>query len=134
MNTNDHNGKRRSIAIDGLTHLTAIPVASRIGPLLVSSVIAPFNPGTRDVPDSIEAQYANIFRHVGLMLEEAGADWRHIAKMEFWTPTNDKGALDPFWLDKFPDEASRPARHTHIGHGDSARASFIAYVADDHTP
>jgi 2-iminobutanoate/2-iminopropanoate deaminase len=119
---------RKSIEIDGLSHLTAIPVASRIGPLLVSSVVAPFNPGTRDVPDTVEAQYANIFRHVGLMLEQAGANWSHIAKMEFWTPTADRGALDPFWLDKFPDPESRPARHTHTGQGQSARASFIAYI------
>ena len=122
--------KRQSIEIDGLNHKTAIPVASKIGPLLISSVIAPFNPGTRDVPNSIADQYANIFRHVGLMLEAANADWCHIAKMEFWTPTADKGALDPFWVEKFPDPASRPARHTHIGHGDSARASFIAFVED----
>lgn len=119
---------RRSITIDGLSHLTAIPVATRIGPLLVSSVVAPFDPGTRNVPETIEAQYANIFRHVGLMLEEAGADWSHIAKMEFWTPTADKGVLDPIWIEKFPDEHSRPSRHTHVGQGTSARASFIAYI------
>ncbi len=121
---------RRSISIEGLTHQTAIPVATRIGPLLVSSVIAPFDPGTRHVPERIEDQYRNIFRHVGLMLEAAGADWSHIAKMEFWTPIADRGALDPFWLDKFPDEGSRPARHTHVGQGESARASFIAFIED----
>ena len=119
---------RKSISIDGLSHLTAIPVASRIGPLLVSSVIAPFNPGTRDVPESIADQYANIFRHADLMLQAAGADWSHVAKMEFWTPTADRSALDPFWLDKFPNEDSRPARHTHVGETGSARASFIAYI------
>ncbi|MEE2782807.1 MAG: RidA family protein [Pseudomonadota bacterium] len=121
---------RKSISIDGLTHLTAIPVATRIGPLLLSSVIAPFNPGTRDVPEDLADQYRNIFRHMGLMLEEAGADWRHVAKMEFWIPNSDRGALDPFWLEKFPDETSRPSRHTHTGQGDSARASFIAYICD----
>ncbi len=121
---------RKSISIDGLSHLTAIPVASRIGPLLVSSVIAPFNPGTRDVPESVEAQYANIFRHAGLMLEAAGGDWRHVAKMEFWISGNDRGAIDPFWLEKFPDEHSRPARHTHMGSTGAARASFIAYIDD----
>ena len=42
---------RKSIHIDGLSHLTAIPVATRIGPLLISSVIAPFDPGTRQVPE-----------------------------------------------------------------------------------
>lgn len=121
---------RKSISIVGLSHLTAIPVATRIGPLLVSSVIAPFNPGTRDVPDALEDQYANIFRHMGLMLDEAGGDWRHVAKMEFWTPTADRGALDPFWLEKFPDEGSRPARHTHVGEKGAARASFMAYIED----
>ena len=122
---------RRSIEIEGLSHLTAIPVATRIGPLLTSSVIAPFNPGTRDVPERIEDQYANIFRHVGLILAQAGADWDDIAKMEFWTPSADRGALDPFWIEKFPDAASRPSRHTHVGQGDAARASFIAYIESD---
>ncbi len=123
-------GTRRSIEIEGLSHLTAIPVASRIGPLLVSSVIAPFNPGTRDVPESIDEQYAYIFRHVGMMLEAAGGDGCHVAKMEFWTSSNDRGALDPLWIEKFPDEGSRPARHTHTGNPGAARASFIAYIED----
>ena len=122
--------KRQSIAIDGLSHLTEIPVASRIGPLLVSSVIAPFDPGTRDVPENLEDQYANIFLHVGKMLDAAGGSWEHVAKMEFWTPTADKGVLDPLWVEKFPDPQSRPARHTHVGQGTSARASFMAYIED----
>lgn len=121
---------RKSIAIEGLSHLTAIPVATRIGPLVVSSVIAPFDSGTRTVPDTVAAQYANIFHHVGLMLREAGADWRHVAKMEFWTPPVDREALDPFWIEKFPDEASRPARHTHVGDAKAVTATFIAYVID----
>ncbi len=122
---------RRSIYIEGLSHLTAIPVATRIGPLIVSSVIAPFNPGTRDAPDSMEAQYANIFQHVGLMLSEAGGSWADIAKMEFWLPNADgRAALEAPWLEKFPDQASRPSRHTHVGHGQVATASFIAFVAD----
>jgi 2-iminobutanoate/2-iminopropanoate deaminase len=121
---------RKSIAIESLSHLTAIPVATKIGPLLVSSVIAPFNPGVRVVPDTVQAQYANIFDHVGLMLREAGADWRHVAKMEFWTPSVERDALDPFWIEKFPDEASRPSRHTHVGEGKVVTATFIAYVTD----
>lgn len=121
---------RRSIKIEGLSHLTAIPVATRIGPLVISSVIAPFDPGTRIVPETINDQYKNIFRHVELMLREAGADWRHVAKMEFWTPAVDRDALDPFWVERFPDEASRPARHTHVGESKAVTASFIAYIAD----
>ena len=123
---------RRSIHVDGLSHLTAIPVATRIGPLVTSSVIAPFDPGTRNVPKTIDAQVANIFRHVGAMLEAAGADWRHVAKMEFWMPDPVAGrtALEAPWIEKFPDAGSRPARHTHKGDGPAASASFIAFVYD----
>ncbi len=122
---------RRAISIDGLSHLTAIPVASRVGPLLASSVIAPFNPGTRDVPETFEAQCANIFRHVGLMLAEAGAGWQHIARMEFWVPGAEaREAIETLWIEKFPDPQSRPARHTHIGRGEAISASFIGYVED----
>ncbi len=121
---------RQSIHIDGLSHLTAIPVATRIGPLIASSVIAPFDPGTRNVPKTIEAQIANIFIHVEAMLEAAGAGWRHVAKMEFWMPDPAAGraALETPWVEKFPDAASRPARHTHVGASPAASASFIAYV------
>jgi len=123
---------RRSISIDGLSHLMAIPVATRVGPLLVSSVIASFDPGTRNVPPSLEAQIANIFRHVGAMLEAAGADWRHVAKMEFWMPdpANGRAAIEASWIDKFPDPRSRPARHTHRGDGPFTSASFIAWIED----
>ncbi len=123
---------RKSIHIEGLSHLMAIPVATRIGPLVVSSVIASFDPGTRNVPATIEAQVANIFRHVGAMLESAGAEWRHVAKMEFWMPdpANGRAALEKPWVEKFPDPESRPARHTHRGDGPAVSASFIAYVVD----
>ena len=112
-----HMSDRRSIVIPGLSHLTAIPVATRIGPLVVSSVIAAFNPGTRDVPDTIEAQIANIFSHVGAMLEAAGAAWDNVAKMSFWVaePAH-RAALDSPWLERFPDERSgRRATRTSPG-------------------
>jgi enamine deaminase RidA (YjgF/YER057c/UK114 family) len=123
---------RKSIHIDGLSHLTGIPVATCIGPLLMSSVIAPFDPGTRNVPDGYPAQYANIFRHVGEMLKVAGGDWRHVAKMEFWVPVAEaRDACEAPWNEKFPDAGSRPARHTHVVAGSKAvSASFSAYILD----
>ena len=126
----DETNTRRSITIEGLSHQTAIQVASKIGPLLTSSVIAPFNPGTREVPDTIEAQYANIFRHAGLMLQAAGGGWQHVAKMEFWLASAaDRPALEAFWEERFPDATSRPARHTHVGQVKRMSASLLAYIA-----
>ena len=122
---------RRSIVIDGLAHQTAIPVASKTGPLLASSVIAPFNPDTREVPATIEAQFENIFRHAGLMLEAAGGSWQNLTKMEFWlAQAADRPALEPFWIQYFPDENSRPARHTHVGGVKRMSASILAYIPD----
>ena len=120
---------RRSIHIEGLSHLTQIPVASQVGPLLTSSVISPFNPGTRDVPATTAEQVENIFTHVGAMLEAAGGGWGDVAKMDFWAPSAEMRAeIDPIWARYFPDAESRPARHTHIGDGKAISASFIAYI------
>jgi 2-iminobutanoate/2-iminopropanoate deaminase len=129
--SNTTTGERKSLSIEGLSHLTAIPVATRIGPLITSSVIAPFNPGTREVPDGLENQVANIFHHAGLMLEAGGGSWQHVAKMEFWVPSPEaRAALETPWLERFPDESARPARHTHVGEGKVITASFLAYITD----
>ena len=120
---------RRSIEIEGLAHLTAIPVATRIGPILTSSVIVAFDPGTREVPESPHAQLTNIFLHIKAMLDAAGATWDDVAKLEFWAPSAEmRSEIDTHYVEVFPDEASRPARHTHQGNGTTMTASFIAYI------
>ncbi len=123
---------RRSIDIAGLSHLTEIPVASRVGPLLASSVIAPFNPGTREVPEAVADQVSNIFRHVGKMLEAAGGSFDDVAKMDFWVPSPElRDSVEAEWVTYFPDARSRPARHTHVAPGKNVTASFIAWIGDN---
>lgn len=128
--------ERRSIEIDRVSHLTAIPVASRIGPLLVSSIIAPFDPGTRDVPDSPEQQVENLFGHVGAMLADAGASWTDVIKMNFWvSDAAHRSVLERSWTRRFPDPRSRPARHTQVADngGPAISADFTAYIAEHGT-
>ena len=62
---------RRSIDIEGFHHTNPIPAASRVGPLLVSSVVAARDPGSDRVPDDPRAQIANLFGHVDAMLRRA---------------------------------------------------------------
>jgi 2-iminobutanoate/2-iminopropanoate deaminase len=120
---------RRSIRIEGLSHQTAIPVASRIGPLLVSSVISPFNPGSRDVPPDAVSQARNIFHHVDLMLKAGGGGWSDVAKMEFWVVNVEgRAAIEGLWIERFPDPQSRPARHTHVGGVIQMSATFLAWI------
>lgn len=122
--------ERRSIEIEGLSHRAAIPVATRIGPLVMSSIIASFDPGTRNIPESTEAQVANIYTHVGRILDEAGATWDDVAKMDFWVPSNEvRGQVEAGWKVHFPDEASRPSRHIRVT-GKFVSATVTAYVGD----
>jgi enamine deaminase RidA (YjgF/YER057c/UK114 family) len=123
---------RRSIEIEGFHHANPIPAASRIGPLVVSSVIAARDPGSDTVPDEAGAQIANLFRHVDAILHEAGADWRHIVRMDFFVPDiGVRPLLNRPWLEHFPDPGSRPARHTRVAADqEAASCEFIAYVED----
>lgn len=124
---------RRSIDIEGFQHANPIPAASRIGPLLVSSVILPREPGGTNVPDGVEEQLANLFTHIGRMLEAGGAGWRHVVKVSFYVPDLAmRDAINGPWVQRFPDPASRPARHTHLAAagGRAISCEFIAYIDD----
>lgn len=122
---------RKSINVASFAHANPIPGASRVGPLLVSSVIVGRDPGLESVPESPEAQLANLFHHVGEMLKAAGADWRHVAKMTFFVPDlSFRKAINGPWLQRFPDPDSRPARHTQLSDGPELRCDFLAFVDD----
>jgi enamine deaminase RidA (YjgF/YER057c/UK114 family) len=115
-----------------MQHANPIPAVSCVGPLVMSSIIVGRDPGSSNVPDSIEAQLANLFHHVGEMLRAAGADWRHVVKMNFYLPSLDlRRELNDPWVAHFPDPASRPARHTQVGHSPTAQCDFVAYVDDE---
>lgn len=121
---------RRSIEIETFRHQNPIPSATRIGPLLTSSIIVARDPGTPTVPADIESQLANLFHHVGEMLRAADAGWQHVAKMTFYLPRlDDRTALNGPWTAHFPDPASRPSRHTQLAPGSTAQCDFIAYIA-----
>jgi enamine deaminase RidA (YjgF/YER057c/UK114 family) len=105
--------KRRSIEIPGLRHENPIPLASQIGPFLATSGVFGKDPATGAIPPDIESQCALMFANLRLILAAAGGSPEDIIKMTFWV--KDK-ALRPHvnkeWLAMFPDEHSRPARHS----------------------
>lgn len=123
-------GRRRSIDVDAFRHSSPIPGATRVGPLLTSSIIVARDPGGTTVPGDLDGQIENLFRHVGALLHAAGADWHHVAKMTFYLPNpGDRAALDGPWVEHFPDPSSRPSRHTRPAPGDVAQCDFIAFVS-----
>lgn len=126
---------RRSIETETFRHANPIPGASRVGPLIESSIIPPTDPGSRNIPDSLADQIANLFTHMEGMLADAGASWDDMAKVTFFVAdaAQSRPALNGPWLERFPDEASRPARHNmELPMNGKAQIScvFTAYVDD----
>jgi len=105
--------ERQSIDITGFRHQNPIPNASRVGNLLMSGLIAGAEPGTRRFPDDLDEQLAHVFTYVRDIMEAAGGTTDDIVKMHVWLkdPT-ERGLLNKHWVAMFPDEHSRPARHT----------------------
>lgn len=104
---------RKSIHIDGFVHKNPIPNAARIGNVLVSGVIHGRDTSADVVPDAIEEQCALCFRHMKDIVEAAGGTPENIIKVTVWLKDPaDRTALNAEWVAMFPDEHSRPARHT----------------------
>ncbi len=124
------DGSRRSIEIGSFRHSNPIPAASRIGPMIASSVITPRFPNSTDVPDDVATQIDNLFAHIGAILDAAEAGWEHVIKLEFTVPSlDDRAIINGPFLERFPDPESRPARHTSVGTA-QAQCTFWAYVPD----
>jgi 2-iminobutanoate/2-iminopropanoate deaminase len=105
---------RRSINGARARHQNPIPNASRVGNIVMSSVISGANPGTRDMPPGLPEQMKNVFQHIRNDIEAAGGSVDDIIKITFWMqdPTTGRAAINDEWVTMFPNEASRPARHT----------------------
>ena len=104
--------KRQSVNFPGFAHQNPIPNASRIGNVMMSSVISGVDPGTRNLPADLAGQVRNLFTHIGRAVEAAGGTPDNILKITFWMkePGTGRAALNEEWVKMFPDPASRPAR------------------------
>lgn len=125
---------QQSIEIEGFAHNTSIPAASRVGPLLATSVIVGRNDGTRELPDTVEAQLANLFLFAGRILDAAEATWFDIVKFDFVVADRiHRPAVEAAWLAVYPDPNQMPARHTWSGdlpEGMFVQMTFLAYIAN----
>jgi enamine deaminase RidA (YjgF/YER057c/UK114 family) len=123
--------KRKSIEIPGFKHQNPIPVASRIGNLLMSSVTSGVDPGTRNLPPELSRQIANLFGHIRSAVEAAGGSPDDIIKITFWMkdPATGRAAINEEWVKMFPDPDSRPARHTLPLAGDGPSQISCDFVA-----
>ena len=125
------SARRKSIHIGGFKHVNPIPNACCIGNLVMSGVILGRD-GDGKMPETLEAQCANMFAHMKATVEAAGGATGDIIKMTVWLKDrSQRGPLNAEWLKMFPDEHSRPARHSQSADmegGSLVQCDFTAVI------
>lgn len=103
-----------SIEIPGLHHGKApIPAASMNAGLLVSSGINGMDPVTGKIVETVEEQTELVFANMRRIVEGAGGTVGDVVKCTFFIKdASAKDSINKEWLDMFPDEDARPARHS----------------------
>ena len=105
-------GKGRSIHVEGVKHGAPIPMGARVGNMIFSSGIIGADPSTGDVPEDLESQCVLAFANMKTMVENAGGMVQNIGSIKvYMKDRSQREAVNRPWLEMFPDEDDRPARH-----------------------
>ena len=126
---------RRSIEIPGVGHgAQPFPLASLVGPLLVTSGIHGTDPATGTLADGAEAQIGQAFANLRAVLEQAGGTPDDVAQvLVTLTDRAHRSMVNDVWEGLFPDPASRPARNTSerdLPGGSLCQLIAYAYIDD----
>jgi 2-iminobutanoate/2-iminopropanoate deaminase len=106
---------RQSFEIQPVGHRAPIPMAARIGNVIMTSGIPGADPETGEMPASLEEQAKNCFRNLENVLAKAGATKDEVLRVTVFIKSNDnRQIVNPPWLEMFPDEHTRPARHQTV--------------------
>ena len=127
--------KRRSLSAPDIPeHVNPIPAATIVGGMLFTSAIGGEDPETHELPNDKGAQIANTFKTIRAIMREAGGSVDNIGKVSVYVADrDDRKLINPHWLEMFPDENSRPVRHTtpkNLPPGRYIQVEFIAVLGD----
>ena len=90
-----------------------IPAATRVGNVIFSSAISGMDRSTGQTPADAETQIRNAFENVKATVEAAGASIEAIGKVVVFLRDRDtREIVNKYWVAMFPDDHSRPVRHT----------------------
>ena len=104
---------RRSIHIDPVRHAAPIPMAAKVGNLLMTSGILGADPATGEMAEGPEAQARFCFENMRRILSAAGGSLGDVVHVTVFVKDHSyRQAVNVPWLELFPDENDRPARHT----------------------
>ena len=103
---------RESMHIPGLVrHKNPISHCTRVGNMLFSGAIVGYDKDGA-LPDAFDAQVANAFANMQVLVEGAGFELGEVGKVTvLLKDTSDRSAVNREWLAMFPEDHDRPARH-----------------------
>ena len=116
MAQQDH--ERQSINLPHMAHGAPIPMGCRVANIVMSSGIGGAGVDGK-MPSDPEVQARQMFDNIRAFMEQAGGTVEDIIHLRILM--KDRGLRDAInkpWLEMFPDEHSRPARHaleTNLG-------------------
>jgi 2-iminobutanoate/2-iminopropanoate deaminase len=105
--------KRKSFHIKGMEHGAPIPNGAAIGNMIFSSAISGKDAKTGVLSPDPDEQAEAMFRNLRLFMEAAGGTPDDIAHMKVYLKEEKlRDSVNKAWLKMFPDDHSRPARHS----------------------
>lgn len=97
---------------------------------MFSSAVGGEDPESHDLPEDSESQIANTFKTIAAIMREAGGTAEDIGKLSVYlADMEDRKLVNPHWLAMFPDENSRPVRHTSAKKLPPGRRIQIEFIA-----
>jgi 2-iminobutanoate/2-iminopropanoate deaminase len=104
--------RRTTYHLPPVKHTAPIPMGAKVGNVLYSSALGGMDPVTGEMPKDIETQCENAFKTLRNLLAKAGASADDIVRINvFMKDEANRQKINKPWLDMFPDEDDRPARH-----------------------
>jgi 2-iminobutanoate/2-iminopropanoate deaminase len=88
---------------------------SIVGSMVFTSGICGANPDTDELPESVDEQVANCFKHLEMALIGAGGTMQDVGSVTLYVKASSlRPKISPLWLQHFPDEETRPTRYTIV--------------------
>ena len=106
---------RESFDLEGISHSVPIPFGTRVGNMVFSSGIMGVDPATGKLAEGLASQVRLAFSNMEALLRKAGGTLDEVGHIRVLLPDDSfRSAVNEEWLRAFPDEHSRPARHTVV--------------------
>lgn len=122
--------RRTVYKIPGVGHRAPIPLAARVGNVLWSSALLGATPGTGALPESAEAQVAQLFDNVRQILRQAGMGPEDVVHVSVLLGDDaHRTIINEEWTRMFPDEDDRPARHVTLTTPAAGAVAQLEFVA-----